>query len=463
LTSDKYKHIVVSYRKHYFHFEREATLKLKDLCKILVKKSTTQEFKLKNAQLSIENEGSKSYFGWKILFVSVVGMMFSPGPLVFGTLGVVLLPLQQEYNWGRAELMLSLTIFTLASILAAPFIGRLIDRFGVKKILIPSIVLMGLTLAVIPSSLHSLKLFYSIAFIAGVVSTGAQSIAYVRLLSSWFNQRLGFTIGIAASGLGLGYMVMPTLVQLILNIADWRSAYYMLAALVMLISLPLVSFVIRNEPAVPKTDVTTTTEKPILAGLLASEAIKTRNFWLMCTAITIMSMFLTGLLPHIVPLLKDRQITATMAATGASLMGLATFIGRIIVGYLLDRFFAPHIAIFFFSLAALGLGILIDASTMPLLLLAIFLLGLGFGAESDLIGYLVGRYFGLKSFAQIYGYVLAGFLLGAGIGPYLLGLSFNHWGSYQYILTIGCGMSIVSCVLFSLMSPYPDGKQYKNN
>ncbi len=83
------------------------------------------------------------------------------------------------------------------------------------------------------------------------------------------------------------------------------------------------------------------------------------------------------------------------------------------------------------------------------------MIGFGFGSESDLIGYLVGRYFGLKSFAQIYGYVLAGFLLGAGIGPYMLGLSFEHWGSYQHILAIGCGMSIFSCILFSLMSPYP--------
>jgi MFS family permease len=175
----------------------------------------------------------------------------------------------------------------------------------------------------------------------------------------------------------------------------------------------------------------------------------------MCAGISIMSAFLTGLLPHIVPLLKDRGLTATMAASAAGFMGLATFFGRILVGYLLDRFFAPHIAIFFFFLAALGLGILIDADTMPLQLLAIFLIGLGFGAESDLIGYLVGRYFGLKSFAQIYGYVLAGFLLGAGIGPYMLGLSFEHWGSYQHILAIGCGMSIFSCLLFSLMSPYP--------
>lgn len=407
---------------------------------------------MKNAQSSLENEDSKSYFGWKILFVCVVGMMFSPGPLMYGTLGVMLLPLQQEYSWGRSELMLALTIFTLSPILVAPFIGRLIDCLGVKKVLIPSIALMGLALALVPSSLHSLNVFYTLTFIAGVASTGAQSIAYVRLLSSWFNKRRGISIGIAASGMGLGYMVMPILTQSLLNITDWQSTYYTLAALVMLISLPLVSFIIRNEPDDRNI---TVTEKPALLGLLASEALRKRNFWLMSAGITIMSAFLTGLLPHIVPLLKDRGLTATMAASAAGFMGLATFFGRILVGYLLDRFFAPYVAILFFSLAALGLGILIDADTIPLQLLAIFLIGLGFGAESDLIGYLVGRYFGLKSFAQIYGYVLAGFLLGAGIGPYMLGLSFEHWGSYQYILAIGCGMSIFSCILFSLMSPYP--------
>lgn len=410
---------------------------------------------MSKGQLSTANENSKSYFGWKILFVSIVGMMFSPGPLIFGSLGVVLTPLQQEYNWDRAELMLSLTIFTFASIIAAPFIGKLIDRYGVKKVLLPSIFLMGLSLIAIPFSLFSLKLFYVVAFIAGFVSTGAQSIAYVRLLSSWFDQRRGLAIGIAASGMGLGYMVMPIIVQTMIELVTWQSAYYLLAILVMLISLPLLRFVIRNEPEKTNTNNTEVTDKPTLTGMLASEAIRTRNFWLMCTAITIMSVFLTGLLPHLVPLLKDRQLTATMAASAAAFMGLATFIGRILVGYLLDRFFAPFVAIVFFALAALGLGILIDASSLPVLLFAVFLIGLGFGAESDLIGYLVGRYFGLKSFAQIYGYALAGFLFGAGVGPYLLGVSFEYWGSYEHILTLACGMSIVSCVLFALMGKYP--------
>jgi len=407
------------------------------------------------------NENSLRYYGWKILAASVLGMVFSPGPLIFGSLGVVLSAIQQDFGWGRAELMLSLTFFTFSSIIAAPIVGRLIDRFGAREVLLPSVAILALALVIVPFSLSNLTAFYAATCVAGFVSTGAQSISYVRVLSSWFDIKRGLAIGIAASGIGLGYMIMPLLVQTILSYADWTSAYYALAGLLLLLSLPLLAVVIRNEPQKlsPRAVITESEQPrhvPVLPGLSAREALGKADFWLMTIALTIMSMFLTGLVPHMVPLLKDRGLSAGLAATVASMMGLSTFFGRILAGYLLDKFFAPLVAIGFFGLASLGLGLLSAFDSGMLVYLAALMIGLGFGAESDLIGYLVSRYFGLRCFAQIYGYALAGFLFGAGCGPYVLGLSFEHWGSYTYILALACGMSLLACVLFKLMGPYPD-------
>lgn len=402
-------------------------------------------------------ENSIRYYGWKILLVSVLGMAFSPGPLIFGSLGVLLSEIQQDYSWGRAELMLSLSLFTLSSIFAAPIVGQLIDRLGVKQVLLPSVGILGLAILLIPDSLQSLSTFYLLTAVAGFVSIGAQSISYIRVLSSWFNHRRGIAIGVAASGLGLGYMIMPLLIQSLLAIASWKVAYYGLAAVVLFFSLPVLALTVRNQPAVASSsNERQGADIPLSQlGLTAREALKTREFWLMTIALTIMSVFLTGLVPHIVPLVKDRGVTAGTAATVGSFMGFATFMGRIAVGYLLDRFFAPYVAISFFSMACIGLVLLAETHSVGVFFIAVFLIGLGFGAESDLIGYLVGRYFGLKAFSQIYGYALAGFLLGAGAGPYVLGLSFEHWGSYTDILYIAASLTIVACVLFKLMGRYP--------
>jgi len=412
------------------------------------------------------NESSLQYYGWRILAASLLGMVLSPGPLIFGSLGVVLASIQQEFGWGRAELMLSLSFFTFSSIVAAPIVGRLIDRFGAREILLPSVAILALTLVIIPFTLGSLTTFYAATSLAGFVSTGAQSISYVRVLSSWFEVKRGLAIGIAASGIGLGYMIMPLLVQTILSLSDWQTAYYVLAGLLILLPLPVLGATIRNEPQkLPQpgrvNHGANTVSTVALRGLSASEALRTKDFWLMTTGLTIMSMFLTGLVPHMVPLLKDGGLSASRAAIVASLMGLSTFFGRILAGYLLDKIFAPVVAICFFGVASLGLGLLSAFDSGPLVYVAAFMIGLGFGAESDLIGYLVGRYFGLKSFAQIYGYALAGFLFGAGVGPYLLGIGFEHWGSYTYILSLACGMSVLACVLFGFIGPYPDFSEPK--
>ena len=409
------------------------------------------------------DEHSLRYYGWRLLLVSVLGMAFSPGPLIFGSLGVLLADIQQTFAWGRAELMLSLSFFTGSCIIAAPVVGKLIDRFGAKEVLLPSVGLLGLAMLLLPASLKSLTTFYCLTSVIGFVSLGAQSISYIRVLSSWFDHHRGIAIGIAASGLGLGYMIMPLLIQLLLSITSWEVAYYGLAAIVMAFSFPLLAITIRNEPE--KATATAVERKAAVSvsapGMTAREALKTREFWLMTIALTIMSAFLTGLVPHIVPLIKDRGITAAMAATVGSFMGLATFLGRIAVGYLLDRFFAPFVAIAFFGLACVGLLLLADANSLFVFYMAAFMIGLGFGAESDLIGYLVGRYFGLKAFAQIYGYALAGFLLGAGVGPYLLGLCYEYWGSYTNILYIGGFMAALACVLFKLMGRYPTQRREK--
>jgi len=106
-------------------------------------------------------ENSLHYYGWKILLVSVLGMAFSPGPLIFGSLGVLLSDIQRDYSWGRAELMLSLSFFTFSSIIAAPIVGKLIDRFGARKILLPSVGVLGLAVLALPVSLTSLTAFYT--------------------------------------------------------------------------------------------------------------------------------------------------------------------------------------------------------------------------------------------------------------------------------------------------------------
>jgi predicted MFS family arabinose efflux permease len=144
--------------------------------------------------------------------------------------------------------------------------------------------------------------------------------------------------------------------------------------------------------------------------------------------------------------------TATTLLIG---VGLATILGRLISGFLLDRVFAPHLAAAIFLIPLIGMTtLLLGGASLTAGLAAAICFGFSLGAEVDIVGYLVSRYFGLHRYGEIYGYIFAIFTIGSGVGPYLMGLSFDKTHSYSAALGTFCGMLIVASATISRLGPY---------
>jgi len=126
----------------------------------------------------------------------------------------------------------------------------------------------------------------------------------------------------------------------------------------------------------------------------------------------------------------------------------------VLTGYFLDRFFGPYVALFLFAGVAVGISLLWGAHSGGLTLLAAFLVGLGMGAEADIIAYLTSRYFGLRSFGEIYGYLFATFTLAGALGPVLMGLGFDRLGSYRAPLLFFLAATLVATTLLTRLGPY---------
>jgi len=404
---------------------------------------------------AVDIEGSAGYFGWRVLAASVVGMALSPGPLFWGSMGLFVVAFQTQFGWDRAEIMLALTWVTISSIPAMPTVGRLIDKFGVRRVLLPSIVLLAVILVAIPLMLNSLFSLYALFFLAGFLTVGTQSIAYIRVLASWFDRHRGLAIGITASGIGVGYAVIPPLVQWSITHYGWQGGYYVLAVVVLTVSLPIMALVIRNEPSDADRGVTNKKTAIRPPGLALSEALKTREFWVIVIGILIVATVFNAMLPTMVPLLTDRGMTIEAAVFGVTVMGIAMAISRVVVGFMIDRYFAPYVAFGVFLLAAGGLGLLASGAVGSSAYVAAFLIGLGFGAETDLMGFLVTRYFGLRNFGQIYGVVLGAFLIGTGLGPYILNVAYVQAGDYVQALTVATALGIIAAGGFLLLRAYP--------
>jgi MFS family permease len=161
-----------------------------------------------------------------------------------------------------------------------------------------------------------------------------------------------------------------------------------------------------------------------------------------------------GPLVHAVALLTDRGISISKATTVLSTAGLAMIIGRMLTGYCLDRFFGPYVAMVCIGGAMAGIGLLASGAGGVFPIAGTILCGLGMGAEGDLLPYFVSRYFDIRSFGQVYGYLFAIFMIGVGVGPSLMGYSFDRWHSYGPMFVLFEFALFLSCVIFLRLGPY---------
>jgi cyanate permease len=262
-------------------------------------------------------------------------------------------------------------------------------------------------------------------------------------------------------GLGSGAIIIPSLTQRLITILGWRGAYASIGLLVVVVSVPVVGLFLKETPEkmglLPDGEITahsTATGQRSSEGAAWYDAWHDPAFWIMISAFFLVGASVHGCVVHLAPMLTDRGITAERAALASSLLGGALLIGRVGSGYSLDRFFAPRVAMFFFGGAALGMVLLWSGAAGGTAYLAAFLVGLGMGAEVDIIAYLASRYFGLRAFGEIYGYAFASYALAGALGPWLMGLGFNRTGSYRAVLAGFLVATLLATVAMLRLGPY---------
>lgn len=400
------------------------------------------------------------FYGWWVVAVSMAGISTSPQPVVLGSLGLFMKPLAAEFGWSRSEISACITVFTVASALCFPLIGRLIDRVGSRKILLPSMFFLAACLASIALVVQEFWQLLVVFLLIGTLAAGTNTVSYVPVISAWFDRHRGLAIGLAMSGIGLGFFYVPLLVRYLIDGYGWRTAYVGLAAVILLVAMPLVALVMKETPAAMNLAVDgdrrrTLSRAYLESGLPVREVIQCSHFWLLMVAFVCISFVLNGIVTHLVPMLTDRGTSGALAAGVASVVGVTVFVGRIGVGLLVDRFFAPRVAMVVFGLSALGFLTFALGGGVALAFVAAMFIGLSLGAELDLMAYLASRYFGLRSFAAVYGILLSGIVVGAGLAPLLFGVWFDRAHSYIGILMISAGLNLVSVALMALLKPYP--------
>jgi MFS family permease len=315
-----------------------------------------------------------------------------------------------------------------------------------------SIFLFAANVAAIGLS-SSIAMFILLTALTGLTGVGQGPIGYVKSISSYFDRHRGIAIGIAISGTGVGTALVPLYTQWMISHVGWRWAYAGLAAALIALAWPAVMLFVKEPDASPSAQRARAQSgvTAALPGATAREAIASRTFWILICTIFFVSTVVNGSIVHVVSLLTDRGWSSEAAAAIMVWVGLASMVGRLVVGYLLDRMFAPYVAIGLFLVALGGLYLLASGTNAYLGASGIGMMG---GAEIDVIAYMTSRYFGLRRFGQIYGYQFAVFLVGAGLGPMLMGAAQTRLHTYDLPFQVFGVLLVLASFLMLFMRGY---------
>lgn len=387
-----------------------------------------------------------AYHGWRVVLAACLGVMAGFGSLFVYTFAVFVKPLSAQFGWSREAISLGFGLAAITLGIVSPLLGRWIDRFGPRRIILPCMTVFGCSIASLALLRPGIWQFYATCIVLGLVGNGAAHLAYSRSISTWFQQRLGTALAFVMLGAGLGAMILPVLAQTIVTRSGWRAAYLTLGGLALLLGLPLSWRYVRERGSIQQNS------PPVAhSGMTWQQGVRSYAFWIIVALLFVSSISMNGAITHLSALLTDRGITAGSAALCASLLGGSSVLGRIGVGWLLDRFFGARVALAVNLATAAGIFLLARASTFPQGCVAAALIGVGAGGEAAITPYLLTRYFGLRAFSTLYGLTWTFYAAAGAIGPVILGRAFDATGSYAALLiTLAAALAVAAAMNLAL-------------
>ena len=388
-----------------------------------------------------------------VVVACTVGNGVSVTPMVYTVFGLFLIPIATEFGWPRAGVSFVLLIIAIAGAIGYPIVGRLIDRYGARPVILTGNVLFAASVASVSLAEASRIQFYSAYALIGITAAIPSSVMFTKVIAGWFDQRRGLFLGIVGGlGNGIGAALSPLFVYALISSYGWRAGFQGIGAAIILIGFPVLYLLLRDPPQGVSRTATEHLEKT--AGLSLTEALRTSTFWIILAAIALGAGCMTAIFAHVVPMLLDRGVPARQATTVLVTFSLVTAGWQIGMGYMLDRIPRPWIAAPFYLLALAGLILLESTSSYPLLLLSGLLMGLGLGTEYGVLPYFLSRYFGTRHYGAISGSMYGVIVLTQGLTPFLMDLVFDVTGTYDIAIIAICIGLVLGAILITRLLPF---------
>jgi MFS family permease len=386
------------------------------------------------------NDRVRVFYGWWVVAASFVILLVTVGVGLYVP-PVFLVPLQEEFGWSRAAISAGGAIAALVIGVFSPLAGAWVDRYGARRVMVAGAVVMGGAFA----SLGMIRSLWHLYTVNVVAAAGTACVAWIpnqTLVPNWCEKRRGTARGIALAGIGFGGLLMSPFADVLIDRLGWRLAYALLGGLVLVLVVAAILALVRSRPAdlglwpdgvlpVADPDSDPLDEPTPAEGLDLPDTLRSGAFWIF-SLVNLLSVFASiSVVMHLVAFLRDSGFES---GTAASVLGLtvgASVPGRLLFGFLADRFSKNVIMSAAMIIYAGAMLCLFDIRAGFALPLFVLLFGGALGGAAVLVPLLVGECFGLRSFGKILGLAMIAATLGAAAGPILTGRIFDVTGSYR--------------------------------
>ncbi len=393
------------------------------------------------------------FYGWVVVVVGTIGSLMM-GPSQTFTISIFVDHFVADLGIPRSTISLLYGVATLLASFLLPLTGRLVDRFGPRRVMFVASIGLGIAAASLSLVSGMLTLWISLLLLR-FFGFGSMQLVSNNAIAQWFVRRRGFVMGLYNQSLSISLVLFPWLTALLIGIVGWRTTWIALGGLVVIVMLPVTFLFLRDRPELyglePDGDVHDPDE--LYAGPVSEEnwtleeARSTPAFWVLAAAFATMTMVLSSLAFHQVSLLGMRGLDQTAAVHTFQIVALVSVFSNFLMGRLIDSVSARLLISITLLMLVVLLGVVQWLHTMPQALIYGTLTGIASGGYRVLDSAVWPKYFGRRYLGSIKGVTLIGTLGGTALGPYPLGLSLDMLGSYAPALNALMAIPLILSVV----------------
>lgn len=401
---------------------------------------------------------------WPMVIAASVAFAFTS--VMTAAAGLFMEPLGKEFGWSRALLSSGTTIAAASTFLFSPMFGLFIDRIGTRRLALPGLALMAVTIASLSLLDGTKVMWFAIWSVYAIAALATKSTVWTAAVASAFEAGRGLAMGLVLSGSALAQAITPPLANWLIATQGWRMAFVWLGLGWGALALFLCLFWLRDgydasrkaRAANPGVE----NGKSLMSGapgLTIPQAWRSAALWRIAMS-TFVIMFVTiALVVHQIPILQSIGVDRNTASIYAGIAGLAGVAGKLVTGWLLDRFAARWVG--GLTLAATSLTfilLLLPYPSTAIIFIAMLVNGYAAGTKLQIAGYLTSAYCGMKNFGLIFGTMASLIAAGSGLGPLFAGILFDMQGDYSVYLWVGLVGTLLSAWLIFGLGAYPAWK-----